>query len=251
MQFIRFLYNKEIKYGVVEDNTVIPLSNSPFTSVEKTSARLKMEDIQLLAPCIPSKILCIGLNYKDHADECNIPLPESPVVFMKHSDCVIGPNDMIIYPDISQRVDYEAELAIVIGKKARGVSEEDAQNYIFGYTCANDVTARDLQPEKGQWTIAKGFDTFLPLGPVITDEVSPDDCWIAAKLNGKVVQASNTSNLIFKPTYLVSYLSQIMTLNPGDVIITGTPGGIGPMLPGDTIEVTISGIGTLSNKVGK
>ncbi|MGE0076198.1 MAG: fumarylacetoacetate hydrolase family protein, partial [Sphaerochaetaceae bacterium] len=160
-----------------------------------------------------------------------------------------GPGQQIVYPPLSKRVDYEAELAIVIGRTASKVSEADANSYILGYTCANDVTARDLQPHEGQWTVAKGFDTFLPLGPVITDEVDPTALKITSRLNGTVCQSSNTRNLIFGCTYLVSYLSHIMTLYPGDVILTGTPSGIGPMQPGDTIEVEIEGIGILRNTV--
>lgn len=249
MKLVRFLHEGNSVFGVVENDRVVILQGSPFEGAVRMTETVAIKGIQLLSPCRPSKAVCIGLNYKDHAEECNIPLPKSPVVFMKASGCVIGPNDTIIYPKLSQRVDYEAELAIVIGKKARKVSIEDAKSHILGYTCANDVTARDLQPENGQWTIAKSFDTFLPLGPVITDEIDTEDCMITTRLNGRMVQSSNTRNLIFKPEYLVSYLSQIMTLYPEDVIITGTPAGIGPMQPGDVVEVEISGIGTLSNTV--
>ncbi len=239
------------RYGILESDRVTLLAGAPFDGFQVTGEVLPLKDLALLPPCEPSKILCIGLNYKDHAEECNIALPVSPVVFMKPSTAVIGQNDTIIYPSLSSRVDYEAELAVVIGKEAHLVPEAEAHRYIYGYTCANDVTARDLQPENGQWIIAKSFDTFLPLGPLITDEIDPGHCDITAKVNGSVVQSSDTGQLIFKPDFLVSYLSQVMTLKAGDVIITGTPAGIGPMEPGDVVEVSISGIGTLRNHIKK
>jgi 2-keto-4-pentenoate hydratase/2-oxohepta-3-ene-1,7-dioic acid hydratase in catechol pathway len=251
MKIVRFLYEGNVVYGEVEKDLIVILNGTPFEGAARTTRTVSMKDIHMLAPCRPGKAVCIGLNYKDHAEECNIPLPEAPIVFMKASGCVIGPNETILYPEMSSRVDYEAELAIVIGKEAHKVSIEEAKNHILGYTCANDVTARDLQPEDGQWTVAKSFDTFLPLGPIISDEIDTEDCKITTRLNGAIVQSSNTSNLIFKPEYLVSYLSQIMTLYPEDVIITGTPAGIGPMYPKDVVEVEISGIGTLSNTIGQ
>ena len=249
MKIVRFLHEEEIVFGIIENDNIAVLNGSPFEGGKKTSKRVLLKDVKLLSPCTPTKAVCVGLNYKDHAEECNIPLPKSPVVFIKPSGCVIGPNETILYPKMSSRVDYEAELAIVIGKKARNVSIEEAKEHIMGYTCANDVTARDLQPEDGQWTISKSFDTFLPLGPIITDEIDTGNCIITTRVNNGIKQSSNTNNLIFKPEYLVSYLSQIMTLNPEDVIITGTPAGIGPMQPGDVVEVEISGIGKLSNTV--
>jgi 2-keto-4-pentenoate hydratase/2-oxohepta-3-ene-1,7-dioic acid hydratase in catechol pathway len=176
-------------------------------------------------------------------------LPKEPLIFMKPSTSVIGPGEAIIYPKMSKRVDYEAELAIVIGKEAKKVSEERAADYILGYTCLNDVTARDLQPKDGQWTTAKGFDTFAPIGPWIVTDIDPHHLDVSSYLNGERCQHSNTKNLIFGPRQLVSFISRVMTLLPGDVIATGTPSGIGPMAVGDKIDVVIEGIGTLSNNV--
>jgi 2-keto-4-pentenoate hydratase/2-oxohepta-3-ene-1,7-dioic acid hydratase in catechol pathway len=189
------------------------------------------------------------LNYRDHAEEMKVTLPQEPLLFIKPSTSVIGPGDAIIYPKMSKRVDYEAELAVVIGKAAKKVSEERAADYILGYTCLNDVTARDLQPQNGQWTTAKGFDTFAPIGPWIVTDIDPHHLDVSSYLNGERRQHSNTKNLIFGPRQLVSFISRVMTLLPGDVIATGTPSGIGPMAIGDKIEVVIEGIGTLSNDV--
>lgn len=197
----------------------------------------------------PSKIICVGLNYKDHAKELNMPLPDEPILFMKPVTALIGPEEDIIYPEMSERVDYEAELAIVIGKKAKDVSKEDALEYIGGFTCLNDVTARDLQKKDGQWTRAKSFDTFCPVGPKVVKDIDPNNVKIQSFLNGELKQDLNTSNLIFDVEEIVSFISKIMTLNPGDIIATGTPPGIGPMKKGDKIEVKIEGIGTLRNYV--
>ncbi|MFH1618088.1 MAG: fumarylacetoacetate hydrolase family protein [Candidatus Margulisiibacteriota bacterium] len=199
----------------------------------------------------PSKIICVGLNYKDHAAEMKMPIPAEPVLFMKPPTTVIYNNDNIVYPKMTGNLHYEAELAIVIKGKAKNVAEEDVEKYILGYTCANDVTARDLQSKDGQWTRAKSFDTFCPIGPEI---ISPKDLdvnnlSIKAFLNDELKQSSNTSQMIFKPSYLVSFISRIMTLLPDDVIITGTPPGIGPMRAGDKVEIEIEGIGKLTNKV--
>jgi 2-keto-4-pentenoate hydratase/2-oxohepta-3-ene-1,7-dioic acid hydratase in catechol pathway len=249
MKYVRLIYNNETVYGSLEDDKVILLSGTIFGSYTKTDVIVPLSQAKLLSPCSPSKIVCVGVNYHEHAEECNVSLPESPVVFMKPSSCVIGPSEDIIYPPQSHRVDFEAELGVVIKKQAKNVQEADARDYILGFTCANDVTARDLQPSDGQWTIAKSFDTFLPLGPVITDEIDGNSLKIQSRLNGKVMQNSNTSNLIFKVDFLVSYLSKVMTLYPGDVLITGTPRGIAPMFPGDVIEVEIEKIGILKNYI--
>lgn len=251
MKYIRFEHAGIISYGILENQTVWVLDGSPFETYRKTETHYPLSAVSLLSPCLPTKGVCIGLNYRDHAEEMNETLPKSPVVFIKPSGCTIGPYAPVLYPPLSKRVDYEGELAIVIGRTASKVSEVDAPHYILGYTCANDVTARDLQPKDGQWTIAKGFDSFMPLGPIITDEVDPTNLKISSRLNGTVRQQSNTKNLIFNCFFLVSYLSQIMTLYPGDVILTGTPSGVGPMQIGDTIEVEIEGIGTLTNHVSE
>lgn len=198
----------------------------------------------------PSKIICVGLNYRDHVEEMNLPLPNYPIIFLKPPTAVIRDKDNIIYPEEhTKNLHYEAELAIVIGKKIHKVSESEAKRAILGYTCANDVTARDLQSIDGQWTRAKGFDTFCPLGPKIVSDIDPDDLEIKLFLNGKAKQKSRTSQMIFKPIYLVSFISNIMTLLPNDIILTGTPPGIGPMQKGDIVVVEIEKIGRLENKI--
>jgi 2-keto-4-pentenoate hydratase/2-oxohepta-3-ene-1,7-dioic acid hydratase in catechol pathway len=205
---------------------------------------------RIVAPVPASKIVAVGFNYRDHAAELGRGLPEEPVLFMKPSTSIIGPGDAIVYPPQASRLDYEAELAIVIGKRCRNVGRDDAREYILGYTCLNDVTARDLQAKDGQWTRAKSFDTFAPMGPWVALGVAdPHSLSISARLNGEVVQLSNTKNLVFDCCDLVAFVSSVMTLLPFDVIATGTPSGIGPMNKGDEISVTIEGIGTLTNHV--
>jgi 2-keto-4-pentenoate hydratase/2-oxohepta-3-ene-1,7-dioic acid hydratase in catechol pathway len=211
--------------------------------------QFSLGEVRLLSPSIPSKVVAIGLNYRDHAEELNMQLPEEPLLFMKPSSSVIGPGAAILLPPQSRRIDFEAELAVVIGRTACNVKAEDARDFILGYTCLNDVTARDLQGKDGQWTRAKGFDTFCPMGPWIETEIDPSDLAIELYLNGERKQNSRTSNLIFDPYRLVEFVSAVMTLFPGDVIATGTSSGIGPMKSGDVVEVRIEGIGSLENKV--
>lgn len=199
----------------------------------------------------PTKIIAIGLNYLDHAKELNMNIPEYPLIFIKPPSAVIGDGEIIIYPPQTQELHYEGELGIVIGKKARNVSIEEAIDYIVGYTCANDVTARDLQRMDGQWTRSKSFDTFCPLGPRIVKDVDPTNLAIATRVNGVTKQSSNTNQMIFNAYRLVSFISAIMTLLPGDVISTGTPPGVGELQVGDVVEVEIEGIGTLRNTVGR
>lgn len=203
----------------------------------------------MLAPCTPSKIVCLGLNYRSHAEETRLPIPEVPLIFLKPSTAVIGPADEIVLPRQSRRVDYEGELGVVIGKKARHVPQDAARGYILGYTCFNDVSERHNQRDDGQWTRAKGYDTFAPVGPWIETEIEPGNLKIETYLNGEQRQSASTSDLIFSIPGLISFISGVMTLLPGDIIATGTPSGIGPMNPGDTVEVKIEGIGTLRNTV--
>ncbi len=237
-------------YGIInrdEINIVDSLEN-----LQKTKETLPLKDVKMLAPTNPSKIVCIGLNYHDHARELNMPVPEDPLIFLKPPTAVIGPEDNIIYPPMSKQVDYEAELAVVISNKCQAVESEAAENYILGYTAVNDVTARDLQRKDGQWTRAKSFDTFAPIGPwIITkDEIKdPHNLDIELKLNGETKQKSNTENLIFKIPKLIEFVSEIMTLYKGDIIATGTPPGVGSVKPGDTVEVEIEKIGTLKNYI--
>ena len=210
----------------------------------------KLEDVKILPPVQPSKVVCVGLNYKEHAQEMGMELPKEPVIFLKPSTSVIGHMDPIKYPkDMVKRLDYEGELGVVIRERAYRLKRGEEKSYIMGYTCVNDVTARDLQERDGQWTRAKSFDTFCPIGPWIETSLDPTSLKIETLLNGKVVQSSNTSDLIFDPFYLVWFISQIMTLLPGDVISTGTPPGVGPMDVGDVVEVRIEGIGSLVNRV--
>ncbi len=208
-----------------------------------------LKDVKLLAPSVPSKIVAVALNYREHAKEMKKPIPEEPLIFLKPASAVINPEDEIVLPEISERVDYEGELGVVIGKRAKDISPEEAKECILGYTCFNDITARDLQRKDGLFSRAKGFDTFAPFGPWIATHVSPESLEIKTYLNGKVVQRGNTNDMIFNVYQLVSFISRVMTLLPGDVVATGTPPGIGPLSSGDTVEVEIEGIGRLTNRV--
>ncbi len=249
MKIVRYQDGVEVKWGVVEEETIREMEGNPFEHFHLTSKAKRIHEVRLLAPCLPSKIVALGLNYRDHAEEVKMKLPEEPLLFLKPATSVIGPGEGIIYPEMSKQVDYEAELAVIIRKIAKAVPEEKAADYILGYSCLNDVTARDLQTKDKQWTRAKGFDTFSPIGPWIVTDIDPHRLEISSYLNGERRQHSNTKNLIFGPYQLVSFISHIMTLLPGDVIATGTPSGIGPMVVGDKIDVIIEGIGRLSNVV--
>ncbi len=249
MKIVRYVEGDVAKSGVIEGDTIREMDGDPFGHFHLTSRIKKMREVKLLSPCLPSKIVALGLNYRDHAEEAKAKLPDEPLLFLKPATSVIGPGDPIVYPKMSKQVDFEAELGVVIGKTAKAVPEEKAAEYILGYTCVNDVTARDLQSKDKQWTRSKGFDTFAPIGPWIVTDIDPHGLEISSYLNGERRQHSNTKNLIFGPQQLVSFISHIMTLLPGDVIATGTPSGIGPMAIGDRIDVVIEGIGTLSNGV--
>ncbi len=211
--------------------------------------KLSINEIKFLPPVVPEKIIGVGLNYRDHAKELSMEIPEKPVLFMKSPSSIIGDGDAIALPEMSRRVDYEGELAVVIGERCRDVDETEAKEYILGYTCFNDVTARDLQQSGWDWSISKSFDTFSPVGPYVSVSANPENLEIKTYLNGKIVQHSNTSNLIFNVYRLVSYISSIMTLKEGDVITTGTPSGVGMLKKGDTVEVEIENIGRLTNHV--
>jgi len=249
MKIVRYQDGLAIKWGVVEGSDIRETEGNPFDHFHLSSKIKKIEEVRLLSPCLPSKIVALGLNYRDHAAEVKMELPKEPLIFLKPSTSVIGPGEPIVYPKMCRRVDYEAELAVVIKKKAKAVPEEEAAHYLLGYSCLNDVTARDLQPKDGQWTLSKGFDTFAPIGPWIVTDIDPHHLDISSYLNGERCQHSNTKNLIFGPCQLLSFISHVMTLLPGDVIATGTPSGIGPMAIGDRIDIVIEGIGTLSNPV--
>lgn len=258
MKIIRCEYDEKVYYGRIERDEVILFDCFPQIEMKDGKKRILLSEekgrvpfsaVHLKAPCVPGKAVCVGLNYRDHAKEFGLAIPASPVLFIKPSTSLLGPDEKILYPAISKRVDYEAELVAVIGARAKNIEKMDALNYILGYTCGNDVTARDLQPKDGQWTVAKSFDTFMPLGPWIETELDPSNLRIQAILNGEVRQLSSTENLIFNVADLAAYISQIMTLEPGDVIMTGTPSGVGPMQKGDRIAIEIQGIGRLENIV--
>jgi 2-keto-4-pentenoate hydratase/2-oxohepta-3-ene-1,7-dioic acid hydratase in catechol pathway len=252
LKLARFLKAGTIRYGIIEGENIIEIEGNIFSNFKKTSITHKLNSVKLLAPCEPSKVIAIGLNYKAHAAEFNKPLPEEPMIFMKPSTSVIGPEAEIVYPaHMSRRVDYEGELGVVIGKKAHMVKKEDAREYIFGYTCFNDVTARDLQGKDIQYARAKGFDTFAPMGPWIETELNPADVRIETYLNSEKRQDTSTRDMIFDVYHLLSFVSHVMTLLPGDVITTGTPSGVGKMKPGDKVEVKIEGIGSLVNTVSE
>jgi 2-keto-4-pentenoate hydratase/2-oxohepta-3-ene-1,7-dioic acid hydratase in catechol pathway len=256
MRIIRFSSGVTIKYGVWENSVVSGLKQNPFLDSADISSKFALDGttysidkVRLLAPCTPSKIVCLGVNYKTHADEMAPISQASPIIFLKPPTTIIGPGDNIILPLNWERVDYEGELAIVIGKKAKNVQLANASDFIFGYTCLNDVTERAVQSRETQWTRAKGYDTFAPIGPCIETELNSSNLKLETYVNGIVCQSSSTDKLIHGVSAVINYISEIMTLLPGDIIATGTPGGIGPLKPGDVVEVKIEGIGTLSNKV--
>mgnify|MGYP000844170853 FL=1 len=240
----------ELKYGQLDNEGRIWETTDYFQSqAVYTGESYWIGEVRLAAPSSPQKIIAVGLNYRDHAQEMGEELPQSPVLFLKPPTAVIGHEEEIVLPPISKQVDYEAELAVIIGRKCRNISPQEADSVILGYSCFNDVTARDLQKQDGQWTRAKSFDTFAPLGPWIQQGIDPGDLPIELYLNGERKQASSTSQLVFSVPELVSAISQVMTLLPGDVIATGTPAGVGPLAPGDVVTVLIGGIGCLENRV--
>jgi 2-keto-4-pentenoate hydratase/2-oxohepta-3-ene-1,7-dioic acid hydratase in catechol pathway len=251
VKIVRFEAAGRSTYGILDGGTIRALASSPFRRLAETGRKHLQGDVQLLAPCLPSKIVALGVNYRSHGEEMSHRIPTEPLLFIKPSTAVIGPDEGIIYPEMSTRVDYEGELGIVIGRCASYIAEAEAKKYILGYTCFNDVTARDLQARDKQWTRSKGFDTFAPIGPCIETELDPYHLRLETRLNGEVKQRTSTGDLIFGAYELVSFISRVMTLLPGDVIATGTPSGIGPMQPGDTVEVIIEGIGALRNHVIK
>lgn len=251
MKLVRFREGSTTLCGVLKGETIQVIDGDVFGSYRVTERSVSLANVKLLAPCSPSKAVCVGLNYHDHAKEMKLELPAEPLIFLKPATCLLDPEGAIEYPAISQNLHFEAELAVVIKKQAKKVAAADAADYILGYTCANDVTARDLQKKDGQWTRSKAFDTFMPLGPCIETEVDAGNAGIKLYLNGEVKQSSNTSNLIFKIPELMAFITQVMTLYPGDVILTGTSSGVGPMEVGDTVSVEVEGIGRLNNTVVK
>ena len=250
MKIYRFRHEGAILHGVFEDGNLYPIKGSLFEDFAAEPAPIPFGAVTLLPPVEPSKIVAVGRNYKDHAAELGNPLPAEPLLFLKPSTAVIGPLDAIRYPRMSSRVDFEGELAVVIRKRIFQLAEDEPLDaVILGYTCLNDITARDLQEKDKQFTRAKSFDTFAAVGPCIAAGLNPSGLAIKTFLNGKLRQSSNTKHLIFPVPVLVRFISNIMTLLPGDIISTGTPAGVGPMQPGDRVDVQIEGIGTLSNEL--
>jgi len=258
MRIVRFTPNESVgigtdpHFGVLnEQDLILVLKGDPiYSGIVPTETKVDLSEVKLLTPVIPrSKVVCIGKNYADHAAEMNSVVPDEPIIFLKPNTSVIGPNDTIQWPRISDRVDFEGELAIVIGRICKDVPIERFADVIFGYTIANDVTARDLQSKDGQWTRAKGFDTFCPLGPWIETDFVVGNQIISTTVDGETKQSEPLSSMIFKIPEIIAFVTQVMTLLPGDVILTGTPAGIGPMAAGSTVAVSIEGIGTLTNKV--
>ena len=252
MKILRYEYQGEERYGSIENDLLKVIEEDVFGDFKVTDRTILLKNVRILPPVIPSKIVAVGLNYARHVTELvkDRKAPKAPLLFMKPSTSVIGPEENIIHPRKSNEVHYEGELAVVIKKRANQIGSEEVKSHILGYTCLNDVTARDWQREDGQWTRGKSFDTFCPIGPVIvTDIENPNNLKIETRLNGEVKQSSSTSYLLFKVEELVSYISEHMTLLPGDIIATGTPEGVGSMVAGDTVEVEIENIGVLRNYV--
>jgi 2-keto-4-pentenoate hydratase/2-oxohepta-3-ene-1,7-dioic acid hydratase in catechol pathway len=263
VRIARFAHGNGMSFGVVEGKdaggsaglTVAEIEGHPFGRISFTGERWALPDVRLLSPILPSKVVCVGRNYAEHAAELGNEVPAEPLLFLKPSTSVIGPNDAIRLPVQTRQVEHEAELAVVIGAPgARRADRATAARAIFGYTCANDVTARDLQRSDGQWTRAKGFDSFCPLGPWIVTGLDPADLEVRCEVGpegsvAEVRQLGRTKDMVFDPATLVSYISFVMTLLPGDVVLTGTPAGVGPLTEGDTVTVAVEGVGTLSNRV--
>ncbi|HTR70270.1 MAG TPA: fumarylacetoacetate hydrolase family protein [Mycobacteriales bacterium] len=253
MRIVRFSYGEGVAFGVIEPNpqgeVVEAIAGHPFAPIERTGVAVRLEEVRLLAPVLPSKVVAIGRNYAAHAAEMDSDVPDLPLIFLKPSTAVVGPGEPIFAPPSSTRVDYEGELAVVIGRLCRDVPEERAMDVVLGYTCGNDVTARDQQKTDGQWSRAKGYDTFCPLGPWIQTDLDVADLAIRTRLNGELKQDGRTSQIIHKIPRLIAHITSCMTLLPGDVILTGTPEGVGPMQVADEVSVEIEGVGMLVNPV--
>jgi 2-keto-4-pentenoate hydratase/2-oxohepta-3-ene-1,7-dioic acid hydratase in catechol pathway len=251
VEVARFSSGTGARYGIIDGDEIVVLTGDPmFNGFEPTEERLPLSEIKIVAPVIPrSKVVAIGRNYAEHAKEMGNETPAEPMMFLKPNTSVVGPGDAIMLPPQSEHVSFEGELAVVIGSIAKNVAEADADTVIFGYTIANDVTARDLQKKDGQWSRAKGFDTFCPIGPVIETEFAVASQSIRTTVNGDLKQDGTVDQMVHSVASLVTYASSVFTLLPGDLILTGTPAGVGPIVHGDTVEITIEGIGTLSNPV--
>jgi 2-keto-4-pentenoate hydratase/2-oxohepta-3-ene-1,7-dioic acid hydratase in catechol pathway len=254
MRFIRYQTDSTpAGFGWILDTPegafVGPIDGSPLGEFRRLDADVPLENVRLLAPVRPGKIICIGRNYVAHAKEHEVEVPEVPLLFLKPPSAVIGPGENIVLPPQSQRIEHEAEMVVVIGKKGRWIPIDEALDYVLGYTIGNDVTARDLQRRDGQWTRGKGFDTFCPIGPWILTDFDPADAMLTCYVNGEMRQMASTRDMVFSVRQLIAFASSVMTLEPGDLLFTGSPAGVGPLLPGDTVEVNIEGLGSLRNPV--
>ncbi|MDX5475006.1 MAG: fumarylacetoacetate hydrolase family protein [Bacillaceae bacterium] len=250
MKYVRFMTNDEVMFGILEGEVITKLDGNYIgRTAVKVDETYNLSDVKLLAPVVPGQLVAIGLNYKGHAEEVNKPVPEEPMMFMVSPTAVVGEGEPIEIVNAENRTDYEAEIAIVIGKKASQVAKEDALSYVFGYTGCNDVSDRVLQKKDGQFTRAKSFATYKPVGPVIATDINPNNVKITLTVNGEVKQDSNTNDLIHNIETVIERVTEVMTLNPGDMIITGTPEGVGPLKSGDEVKLEIEGIGTLTNPV--
>ncbi len=250
MRFVRYQTSQDApRYGWVYEDKIGPIEGVPFGEFRRLEAEIPLHMARLLAPVQPGKIICVGRNYAEHAREQNVEVPEMPLLFLKPPSAVIGPGESIVLPPQSKQVEHEGELAVVIGRKGRWVQADEALTYVLGYTVANDVTARDLQRRDGQWTRGKGFDTFCPLGPWIETELDPTDVLVQTRVNGEMRQMASTREMMFPVEQLIAFISSVMTIFPGDVILTGTPAGIGALQNGDVVEVTVEGVGSLTNPV--
>jgi 2-keto-4-pentenoate hydratase/2-oxohepta-3-ene-1,7-dioic acid hydratase in catechol pathway len=254
MKFCRFSTADSVlpRFGLLEANSVTEITGAPWATDpwRKTSSAYAVDQVRLLAPVTPSKIVCVGRNYAAHAAELGNDMPEEPLIFLKPSTSIVGPGEPIILPRYSQKVEHESELALVVARRASRLSDsDDPHSYLLGYSCLNDVTARDLQKSDVQFTRSKGFDTFCPIGPHIESQLNPDDVLVECRVNGTLRQSARSSLMAFRPAFLLRWISRMMTLNPGDVIATGTPSGVGPLVAGDRVEVSVEGIGVLRNPV--
>ena len=250
VKIVRFKAGDDIAYGLAEAEGVTLYQGSPFVTWEATETLIPWDAVQLLAPVLPSKVVGVGQNYADHADELDADVPDEPLIFLKPATSVVGPNVAVIRPPESEEVHHEAELAVVIGRPARRIRAEDASQFVFGYTAANDITARDLQRRDGQWARSKGFDTFCPLGPAIETELDPlERLAVIGRVDGEVRQAGFTADMVFGVAEILEHVSAVMTLLPGDVVLTGTPAGVSEVQPGELMEVEIDGIGVLANRL--
>lgn len=250
MRIVRYQYkNENPRYGWMLEEQVGPMEGNPFGEYRRMKADLPLEEVRLLAPCQPSKIVCVGRNYVEHAREHDAEVPKVPLIFLKPPSSVIGPGETIILPPQSKQVEHEAELVVVIGKRGRHITPETARDYILGYTVGNDVTARDLQKSDGQWTRAKGFDTFCAFGPWIDTDFDPADALVTCRVSGQPRQMASTRDMVFSVNTLIAFVSSVMTLEPGDLLFTGTPAGVGILKDGDEVTCEIEGLGKLSNLV--